>query len=329
MDFTKGALVLIMVLYHWLNYFYGFEGNIYRYLRFLTPSFIFITGFLVSNIYLSKYGVSDPRPPRRLAQRGLKILGVFLGLNVIRTLSLPEVSRSQLLSDHMSARYLFNVYVTGNVLSGGQGKAVAFYILVPIGYLLLLSALLLIAARHVNYVFHGVGAFFLLSVFVLNAAGTPSPNLELLTIGLLAVILGYAPIEKVSAFVRHPYLLAAAYLGYLGGVAVWNVIYPIQIVGVLLTLMIIYLVGDSSGQPGRIRSTMILLGRYSLLGYIAQIAILQTLHQGLGHARLDRSTIMIASFLAAFVLTIMAVQLTDYARSKIGTVDRLYKAVFA
>lgn len=44
LDFTKGALVLTMVLYHWLNYFVGVTGYYYRYLHFLTPSFIFITG---------------------------------------------------------------------------------------------------------------------------------------------------------------------------------------------------------------------------------------------------------------------------------------------
>jgi hypothetical protein len=328
MDFTKGALVLIMVLYHWLNYFYGFESNIFRYLRFLTPSFIFITGFLVSNIYLSKYGVSDPRPPRRLAQRGLKLLGVFVGLNVIRALLLPASVRAQLLSDHMSVRNLFHVYVAGNVLSGGQGKAVAFYILVPIGYLLLLSALLLIGARHFKYIFHVVGAIFLLGVFVLNAAGAPSANLELLTIGLLAVILGYAPIEKISAFVRHPYLLAAAYLGYLGAITVWNVIYPLQIVGVLLTLAIIYLVGDSSGRPGRIRSVVILLGTYSLLGYIAQIAILQLLHSGLRHINSD-TIVSVVSFLLAVVLTVASVEIVDHIRPRSITMDRLYKAVFA
>src|SRR6185295_1822787 len=53
LDFTKGALVLIMVLYHWLNYFVSADGFGYRYLRFITPSFIVITGFLVSHIYLS------------------------------------------------------------------------------------------------------------------------------------------------------------------------------------------------------------------------------------------------------------------------------------
>ena len=48
LDFTKGTLVLIMVLYHWVNYFIGNQWGYYRYLRFLTPSFIFITGFMGS-----------------------------------------------------------------------------------------------------------------------------------------------------------------------------------------------------------------------------------------------------------------------------------------
>jgi peptidoglycan/LPS O-acetylase OafA/YrhL len=329
MDFTKGALVLIMVLYHWLNYFYGFEGDIYRYLRFLTPSFIFITGFLVSNVYLSRYGVSDPRPPRRLAQRGLKLLGIFVVLNVVRAMLLPADSRMQLLAQHKSARSLFDVYVRGNVLSGESGKAVAFYILVPIGYLLLSSALLLLTARYFRYVFHVVGALCLATVLLLNAAGLSSANLELLTIGLLAVILGYASTETISSFVRHPYLLAVCYLLYLGAVTLWNVIYPLQIVGVLLTLMILYLVGDAKGEPGRTRSTVILLGNYSLLGYIAQIAILQVLHQASKHVKLPHSALLVVSFVTAFALTILLVQGTDFARQRSVIVARMYRAVFA
>src|SRR5262245_13312773 len=83
LDFTKGALVLFMVLYHWLNYFVASQGEFYRYLRFLTPSFIFITGFLISNVYLSRYRISDPRLPRRLVQRGLKTLAIFIILNIL------------------------------------------------------------------------------------------------------------------------------------------------------------------------------------------------------------------------------------------------------
>src|SRR5258705_8503947 len=82
LDFTKGALVLFMVLYHWLNYFIAPQGDFYRYIRFVTPSFIFVAGFLISNVYFSKYDIFDLKLPARLMQRGLKILGVFILLNV-------------------------------------------------------------------------------------------------------------------------------------------------------------------------------------------------------------------------------------------------------
>src|SRR5258708_7836003 len=77
LDFTKGSLVLFMVLYHWLNYFVGIGGRHYDYLRFLTPSFIFITGFMISHILLPRYGTGGSSLPKRLAVRGLKLLGVF------------------------------------------------------------------------------------------------------------------------------------------------------------------------------------------------------------------------------------------------------------
>src|ERR1700743_1376787 len=85
LDFTKGTLVLIMVLYHWMNYFMALDWTYYRYLHFLTPSFIFITGFMISNIYLSKYAAGDIRLSKRLFTRGLKLMAIFVALNVART----------------------------------------------------------------------------------------------------------------------------------------------------------------------------------------------------------------------------------------------------
>jgi peptidoglycan/LPS O-acetylase OafA/YrhL len=328
LDFTKGALVLIMVLYHWLNYFLGAPGDMYRYLRFLTPSFIFITGFLISNVYLSKYRIADPRLPKRLVQRGLKVLAVFILLNLARSLMLPEPHKMQMLSEHLSIRNFVNVYVIGTDLGGGQAKTVAFYVLLPISYLLLMSAGLLLASRLYRYIFHVVCLLFLLSIVVVDLNGRQSTNLELLTIGLLGVILGYIPIEKINKFVRHPYSLAAAYLCYICAITIWNVIYPLQVVGVCLSLMIIYLLGERSGDPGRMRGCIILLGQYSLFGYITQIVILQLLHRSLWHADLGVGVLGV-SFLAACALTILAVEVTDRIRANVTTVDKLYKAVFA
>jgi hypothetical protein len=327
LDFTKGALVLIMVLYHWLNYFLGASDN--RYLRFLTPSFIFVTGFLISSVYLSKYAITDPELPKRLMQRGLKILGVFVFLNLARASVFAENYRAQMLSEHSSIGRLLDIYVIGSNLGGGQGKAIAFFILVPIAYLLLLSALLVIATRIYKNTFQAVCVLFFLSILILYLGGYQSANLELLTIGLLGIVVGYIPMERINAFVKHPYSLAIAYLCYLGAITLWNVIYPLQVVGVCLSLMILYLLGRVDSQPGRFRSIVILLGKYSLLGYIAQIAVLQLLHQCLRYANLGIGSALGLSFVASFALTILVVEATDRGRRKAVTVDRVYKTVFA
>lgn len=328
LDFTKGALVLIMVLYHWLNYFYGTQGDVYKYLRFLTPSFIFITGFLISNVYFSKYAAGDPRLSRRLIVRGLKILGVFVVLNVARSLLLPGVSKTQILAEHSSWSNLVTMYVVGNGLGGGQAKVVAFYILVPIAYLLLLSAVLALACRWYRHIFYVACILCFLSIFILGQKGVASANLELLAIGLLGVLLGYIPTEKVNSFVNHPYLVAIAYVGYLTAITLWNVVYALQVVGVCLSLMVIYLLANPQNQPGGLRNRVILLGKYSLFGYVAQIAILQVLYRLLGRAN-PGAEILVTSFFAAFALTIFAVEATDWMRARVTVADKLYKAVFA
>ncbi len=325
-DFTKGALVLIMVLYHWINYFLGPHDN--RYLRFLTPSFIFISGFIISNVYIFKYGISDPQLPKRLIQRGFKILGVFLLLNLMRNFIAQGRPQDAAVTTHDWIRSLLDIYVLGSGVGGGQAKAVAFFILVPISYLLLLSAGLVIVSRYFRFTVHAVCLLFLLVIAVSNYKGFEIPNLELLAIGLLGVVAGYLPTERVNAVVRHPYLLAAGYVAYLAAITVWNVIYPLQIIGVYLSLMILYLMGLEGGEPGRIRATVVLLGKYSLLGYIAQIAILQCLRLAI-HPFSWETSLLALSFILAFALTIASIKVVDILRSRLIAVDRLYKFVFA
>jgi peptidoglycan/LPS O-acetylase OafA/YrhL len=328
LDFTKGALVLFMVLYHWLEYFVSVTGDFYRYIRFVTPSFIFITGFLISNIYLSKYEISDPRLPKRLLQRGLKILAIFVALNVFISLLFSQSYAGRILLTSFSVRNLVAIYVTGNTLIEGSGKAAAFYVLVPISYLLLLSAGLLILGRFFKYIFHTVFVLFLGGILVLDWAGLKSANLELLTIGMLGVLFGYVPIEKINRFVSHSYMVVVAYLCYLIAIKIWNVIYPLQVVGVCLSLMLIYLVGAKAGELGGARKHVDLLGKYSLFGYIAQIAILQVLYRSLRHVN-PGPGVLILSFFAAFALTMISVEVVDRLRARSTVVDRLHKAVFA
>lgn len=324
LDFTKGALVLIMVLYHWLNYFVSSQGSFYRYLSFLPPSFICITGFLISRVYLSKYRIADARLPRRLAIRGLKILGIFTVLNVMIRLVIPGSNHGKTFFEVLSPASLWSIYVSGNMRGG---RVVAFYVLVPISYLLLLSAGVLIASRKYKYAFHLTTVLGLLGILILYVLGQKSENLELLFIGLLGISIGYIPIEKLNNFLKHPYMVVLGYLLYVAAIAVWNVLYPLQVAGVLLTLMLIYLVGTASGETNRIPRVLILLGKYSLFGYIAQIAILQLLRRALG-GELAAWTLVL-SFLAAVGLTLISVEAVDRARARVPIVNRLYGAVFA
>jgi peptidoglycan/LPS O-acetylase OafA/YrhL len=321
LDFTKGALVLFMVLYHWLVYFHGPYGSIFRYLRFLPPSFIFITGFLISNAYLAKYRLTDPRLPKRLVIRGLKVMAVFVSLNLLICFLFIGFQTLNLAN-------FFAVFVTGNVFVAGFGKAAAFYILVPISYLLLLSALLLIVCRFYKYTFYVVGILFLLGNFVLNLEGFKSANLELLTIGLLGLILGYTPIEKINSFLKHRYAIVVAYLCYTAAVTFWEPNDLLQMVGVCLTVMLIYMVGASISKPAGVRRRIILLGRYPLFGYIIQIALLQILRRSL-HS-IDLGTVPLGlTFVASVALTVMAVIAMDRVRATSLVVDQLYKGVFA
>ncbi len=322
LDFTKGALVLVMVLYHWLNYFVGPSGFFYIYLRFLPPSFICITGFLISHVYLAKYQITDARLPKRLAVRGMKLLGIFVLLNLLVGLLTrgPEG-----FVNAFTPEALESIYVSGNMTAG---RLVAFYVLLPISYLLLASGGLLIVCRRFKQMFQVVCVLFFIAVLALDVSGYRSGNLELLAIGMLGISIGYVSIDKINRVIRNRYAVMSVYCAYLAAITVFNVNYPMLIVGVVLTLMLIYLLGDLGGDRGRVQQSIILLGKYSLFGYIAQIAILQVLRRSLQHAELSPWA-MLTSFAVAVALTLISVELVDRTRAKAPIVNRVYGAVFS
>jgi len=316
-----------MVLYHWINYFIGPQWEYYEYLRFLTPSFIFITGFMISHVYLSKYDAADPRLAKRLFVRGLKLLAIFIALNVARTFVIPMLGTGAVVANPLDLRNIFIVYVSGNLPVVGA-KLVSFYILVPISYVLIFSGALMLPYRFFRYTFHLVCLVLLLSIVILGLINAHSQNLELFTIGMLGVLIGFTRITAINDFVRHPYMLAFAYLCYTIAITIWNVPFLLQVIGVFLSLMVIYLVGTSGSESDKIRSEVILLGKYSLFGYISQMVILQFLNAGLHHVD-PGIAVLVISFIAAFALTIISVEVVDRARTKAPSMDKLYKAVFA
>lgn len=320
LDFTKGFLVYLMVFYHWFNYFVGPSG-VYKYIRFLTPSFIFITGFIVSSIYFVKYDIHDFRLPARLATRGLKIIAVFVVLNAVVSVVLPI--------DGMLHPPMLQLLVTHLIGTATPGvKEAAFPVLVPIGELLLLSAVLACAYRLSRYVVHVCCALAFAAVILLRVSGTENPNAELIAIGLLGMVLGMVPLPRLMSVVKRPVILAVAYILFDIAVSRWGEIYALQVLGVCLSIAVIYLVGASRGVASWLGRIVVLIGKYSLVGYISQIAILQVLRRMMTINTLGTYRFAV-SFVLAFVLTTSSIMLLGAARRRSGAIDRSYKFVFA
>ena len=320
LDFTKGFLVYLMVFYHWSNYFVG-PSSIYKYIRFLTPSFIFITGFIVSSIYFVKYDIHDLRLPMRLAIRGLKIIAVFVALNAIVSAVLPIDSMH-----HPPMTQLLVTHLIGTATPGV--KEAAFPVLVPIGELLLLSAVLVFAYRLSRFVVHVCCALAFAAVILLGMSGIDNPNADLIAIGLLGMVLGMVPLSRLMSVVERPVILAIAYLLFDIAVSHWGEIYALQVLGVCLSVAVIYLVGASVWAASWLGRIVVLIGKYSLAGYISQIAILQVLRRTMTTNTLGTYRFAL-SFVLAFVLTTLSIMLLSSARRRSGAIDRSYKFVFA
>ena len=319
LDFTKGFLVLLMVLYHWFNYFVG-SSRVYDFIRFITPSFIFIAGFIVANIYFVKYDLRDRRLPARLATRGLKIIAVFIVLNAIIAL-LPDNGIHRPPLQQVVLNQFFGTTTPG-------AKEAAFGVLMPIGQLLLVCAALVFGYRLSRYVVHAFCLFTFVLVVVLGVLGIHNANVPLIAIGSLGILLGTVPADRMLGIINRPVLLAILYVLFDLAVARWRQPFILQVIGVCLSIAVMYVVGASKWAHGWLGRISVLLGKYSLFGYIVQIAILQVMRRAMPRSLTEFSVLAI-SFVLAFVLTTWSVMLLNVTRSRSPLVDRSYKLVFA
>lgn len=320
LDFTKGFLVMLMVVYHWFNYFIG-QSELYKYIHFLTPSFIFITGFIISNIYFAKYSPKNLQLPARLATRGLKIIALFVVLNAAVSVAVPTYGTLHPPISELVVAHLIGVETPGV-------KDAAFTVLVPIGQLLLLSAVLVFAYRLSGYVVQVFCGIAFTAVILLRMSGIDSPNDELIAIGSLGMVLGMVPLPRLIRIVNRPLILTITYVLFDIAVSHWGEVYILQVLGVCLNIAVIYLVGASHWAASWLGRIVVLLGKYSLFGYISQIAILQILRHTMAANTLGAYRLL-TSLVLAFLLTTWSVMLLSEARKRSEVVDRSYRFIFA
>ncbi len=319
LDVAKGALVLVMVLYHWMNYFIGLDSGLYKYLRFLTPSFIFVTGFLISHVYLSRFTAGETHISGRLIRRGLKLLAIVLFLN----------AAAEIAGKHAVGARLGGGSLTSLAWAYLMGFApVAFSVLVPIGYLLILSAGLLIVSRRFPGVFHLVSAALMITALVCEWIEFQNGYLDMLSVGMLGVSTGHVRIEALNRLLQRRATILITYAAYVAAIAKWNAVYGLQVAGVCVNLAILYWFGAGRLTPPVLKRVLIRLGEYSLFAYIVQIVVLQILCRSAHVFGAGIPSVYVALLVCA-ACTVLSVEAMDHAKRRMPALNRMYIAVFA
>jgi peptidoglycan/LPS O-acetylase OafA/YrhL len=320
LDFAKGGLVLCMVAYHSINYF-RYDVQLLRHLHFVPSSFIFIAGFLLTHVYLPKMRAGDAQAYRRLFVRGLKVLILFTVLNVI-VQAVFQTSYNRRLGLDVFIAQLDTIFLTG------ERRAAVFGVLLPISYLLLVSSVILRVVRRWPWALHALAVAAFALCVALEQRGLLTFNLELLSMGLIGMVVGFAPKRWLDRLAVNLSALVVIYVAYFAATHVWYPSYLINAVGVALSLLLLYAVGQRIGSRGLIARNAALIGNYSLLSYLVQIAVLQFLF------RLSRATgvmerDLVVPFLATILVTFALIKAVNFARVRSSAADRTYKFVFA
>jgi len=321
LDLTKGVLVLLMVLYHSINYTSEYYLA-FKYIAFLPPSFIFITGYLLSVVYLPRYDRQSKNVCKRLLVRGAKLVALFTALNVLAHLFIRRGRAGERLDALSFFTHWQDVYITG------AGRFAVFEVLLPIGYLLVLAPVFLWLAHRSRSGFVAATVLLLSGCTWFEYCGYPLSNLNLLSAGVFGMAIGLCPVEKLALLGRYfPITLLAYGIYLLIGLAIGQP-FLVQILGATVALAAIFSVCTQIKPDGPLRVPLALLGQYSLISYIAQIGILQLLSKFTGRPE-PISTGAAFLFCATLILTILAAKIVDLGRNRSSSVDLLYKAVFA
>jgi peptidoglycan/LPS O-acetylase OafA/YrhL len=323
LDMTKGVLVVFMVIYHSLNYSTQFYLA-FKFMAFLPPSFIIITGFLLSRVYLARYTANDFALHGRLLTRAAKLLILFTVLNVGAQLVRSQNYHGPSLGIAQFFSHWPDIYFRG------AGRLVAFEILLPIAYLLLLAPLLLWATRLHRHVLPTLAVIALAGCAVLEHHGLlTSSTVFLIAVGILGMLIGRVSNAALDELARHTFLLVLAYAAYAivgaqignGGQGALQ-----QVIGATIALAIVYGGSVAVGSEGWVQRRLIRLGQYSLVAYIAQIAILQLYSHVLG--RPDPVSFGLAAmFFVTLASTVLLVETIDWAQTQSKPIHVAYRVI--
>ena len=319
LDLTKGFLVALMVIYHSLNYTNQYQLS-FRFLSFLPPSFILITGFLIAHVYYPRFQAGEAGLTLKLLLRSLRLIMLFLVLNIV-----AQFVRSPSYGRSIGVEAFFEQWQ--QVFITGGSRLAVFEVLLPIAYLIALAPPLIRLARW-HWIFLPIITVGVVAAcFVLEQHNEPVANLRFIGVGLIGMLVGKLWLHPVvlgggfwiSGAALAAYALFAAEKGYL---------YAVQLAGAIVAL--VFFCGASIRLSGAtwFGRWLSLVGQYSLVAYIVQIGVLQVLSRFL--QRPDPLSLpALTLFVTTLLVMTLSIEATKWLRARSALADRTYKLVFA
>lgn len=317
-DITKGLLVILMVVYHTINYTQSY-ATAFRYLCFLPLSFILITGFLLGRVSRSRVLDRPAEGSSRLVVRGMRLVVLFTVLNVLAQVVAGGRNGSRGVENFFA--HWDDVYIEGG------SRLAAFDVLLPIGYLVALSPVLLRLGISSRISLAVLTAIVLACCIIADLLGHAHANAFFISVGVLGLIVGMSSFDPAGLKNRLP-ILAVGYATYLpiGMLRGW--VFGIQVLGAVVALALIAALASYPKADSWAGKRIIVLGQYSLVAYIAQIAVLQLIARVIGRPELFSAGSAIL-FATAMIATSVTVEATHWCRGAFLPIDKAYRAIFA
>lgn len=320
LDFVKGFLVITMVIYHTMNYFSTANWEKYAYIRFVTGSFVFISGYIVSTFYEGKYGKDKIGICKRLIVRGLKLLIIFTSLTLLANLVGIESYKKWV--QFSPQQYFDNL---GAIYIWGNSRAATFPMLVPISYLLIISP--------VYFILYGIRKPVITAILLLGFSCSflrlESRILYFGIIGLVGLSVGaLVKLEGLYGIKNRLIILFCLFICFsIMRYLERNLL--MYSLGILVVLKLVYDFAKTLNVRNQINQVVILFGQYSLVCYIMQIVFLQGLFRMLRNGRWGLGYETISIFVVTNMFLIGLCISLRWCRGRYRWIDKVYKVIFS
>lgn len=318
LDVAKGLCVLGMTIGHSFNYFAPAGSFIYHQMLFITGSFVFITGYIISNISLNKYlaGGNLTVLGTRLFTRSLKLLGIFIFSNLAIQTILKRNTVYPLLD------YLHTMFILGDY------RIYSFSLILIIAYVLMLISIGILVFR--KYVQLLVPIIFMVFLYVTTRYFSLNGgyNLRFVTIGMMGFAIGFFDIEYVHSILRNQKRFMIIYVPLIVAIAFSPLYYPVYFTNVIINLLLFYMIGMNLKSSSAFKRKLILVGNYSLLAYLMQMLVLNILREFITFIPEGNLKSSVSSVIVLFA-TYYIVKVVNYLYNYNTYGEKIYKMIFA